>query len=236
MQKLHNTGRFKLLLPYLFAWIGFLTVLIGSSITVEVPGQGVPDGNQEIGPLYRSHSFGQTFVAEYSQLTAIRVRLVPVVPELAEPIILRLRRHAAGTPDLVVVSMPIHDISPMEMTTFSFAPLSLGSGISPITPTLELLLETPTLRPAEGVTGLGGLDTYPDGVLLINDEQREALDLTFQPIYLRRWFDALLPISRMAAGKPGILGWPPFYALLVYGYGYLLLLGLIRLWRTTRQT
>ncbi len=236
MQKLHNTGRFKLLLLSLLPWIGLLVVLIGSSITVEVSGQGAPDGNQKVGVLYRGHSFGQTFVAEYSQLTAIRVRLVPVASELAEPIILRLRRHAAGTPDLVVVSMPIHDIVPAEMTTFSFAPLSLESNIATITPTLEFLLETPTLRPAEGVTGLGGLDTYPDGVLLLNGEQREALDLTFQPIYLRRWFDALLPISRMAAGKPGILGWPPFYALLVYGYGYLLLLGLIRLWRTIRQT
>jgi hypothetical protein len=236
MKKLYNTDRVKLLLAHLFPWIGFLIVLIGSSITFEVSGQGALAGNQEIGPLYRNHSFGQTFVAEYSQLTAIRVRLLPVSPERSEPVTLRLRHLAAGTPDLVVVSMPIHAIVPADMTTFSFPPLSLESGITTITPTLEFFLETPTLAPAEGVRVIAGPDTYPHGVLLVNGEQREELDLAFQPVYLRRWIDVLLPVSHMAAGKPGILGWPPFYALLVYGYGYLLLLGLLKIWRMIRQT
>ena len=230
-KKVDNPDRIKLLFLRLFPWIGFLIVWIGSSITFEVSGQGAPAGSREIGLLYRGHSFGQTFVAEYSQLTAIRVRLLPISPKRVEPVTLRLRHLAAGTPDLVVVSMPIHAITPAEMTTFSFPPLSLESGISTITPTLELLLETPTLPPAEGVTAIAGPDTYSYGVLLVNGAQRAGLDLAFQPVYLRRWFDVLLPVSRMAAGKPGILGWPPFYALLVYGYGYVLLLGLIKIRR-----
>jgi len=236
MEKLYNTGRIKLLFPHLFPWIGFLVVLIGSSVTFEVSGQGAPAGNREVGLLYRNRSFGQTFVAEYPQLTAIRVRLLPVSPDRSEPVTLRLRQFAAGTPDLVVVSRPIHAIVPTEMTTFSFPPLSLGSGISTITPTLEFLLETPKLAPADGVTAIAGPDTYPYGVLLVNGAQREELDLAFQAVYLRRWIDVLLPVSHMAAGKPGILGWPPFYALLVYGYGYLLLLGLLKIWRMIRQT
>ncbi len=231
MEKVYNIGRTQQLLLRISPWIGALIVLLWSSITIEVPGQGAPAGNQEIGLLYRDHSFGQTFVAEYSQLTAIRVRLLPMSPDLSEPVTLRLRHFAAGTPDLVVVSMPIDAITPMEMTTFSFSSLLLSSGTLTITPTLELLLETPTLPPAEGVTAIAGPDTYPYGALLVNGEQREGLDLAFQPVYLRRWFDMLLPVSHMAAGKPGILGWPPFYALLVYGYGYVLLLGLIKIWR-----
>jgi hypothetical protein len=232
----HDINQIRPLLIRLFPWIGFLVVLIGSSITFEVSGQGAPAGSWEIGTLHQNQSFGQTFVVEYPQLTAIRVRLLPVSPDRSEPVTLRLRQFAAGTPDLVVVSRPIHAIIPTEMTTFSFPPLSLGSGISTITPTLEFLLETPKLPPAEGVTAIAGPDTYPYGVLLVNGAQREALDLAFQPVYLRRWIDVLLPVSHMAAGKPGILGWPPFYALLVYGYGYLLLLGLLKIWRMIRQT
>ena len=231
MKKLHTIGRTQQLLLRISPWVGFLIVLIGSSITIEVSGQGAPAGNQEIGLLYRGHSFGQTFVAEYSQLMAIRVRLLPGSPDLPEPVMLRLRHLAAGTPDLVVVSMRVQDIVSAEMTTFSFDPLSLESGSSTITPTLEFLLEAPTLRPAEGVSVIAGPDTYPHGVLLVSGTQRAELDLAFQPVYLRRWFDVLLPVSHMAAGKPGILGWPPFYALLVYGYGYVLLLGLVKIRR-----
>lgn len=47
--------------------------------------------------------------------------------------------------------------------------------------------------------------------------------IAFETGYESRLFDALWPISAMAAGRPGLLGWPPFYALIAYIFLVLLL-------------
>ena len=49
-------------------------------------------------------------------------------------------------------------------------------------------------------------------------------DLAFELLYRSSWFDRALPITQIARSRPGIFGWPPLYALLVYAM--LVVLGL----------
>lgn len=220
---------------HLFPWVGLGVVFLCSSITTATPGQGAPTGDWDIGTLDGEHVFGQTFIPEYPQLTAIQVHLRPRSPDHNELVTLRLRRLEAGTPDLAVVVLPVHALAPDRMTTFAFAPLSLELSPRPGTPPLLFILEASSVGPEHGITVVAGPDTYPQGVLLANGEARDGNDLAFQPVYLRRWFDAILPITWLAAGKPGILGWPPLYALLVYVYGYVLVRVFVQAWYIRQQ-
>jgi hypothetical protein len=79
----------------------------------------------------------------------------------------------------------------------------------------------------------GDRDSYAGGEFFKGNTSVPAIDLAFEPIYRRRWIDSMLPISRMAHGKPNILGWPPFYALLAYTCLLALTFMLTRLWHAT---
>ncbi len=212
----------RLLLERFIPWLGLVVVLLISTQTTTVVGTGPAQRNLVLGKLDQQHSFGQVFVAEQLYLSGIRVLLVPPPGEREDLVTLRLRVYTEGLPDLAVVSLPVHALARQGMTTFAFEPLRLRMTPHPVTTTLQLTLEAPTLPPAYGITVIAGADSYAGGHLLVNGVARTQFDLAFQPLYQQRWLDRLLPISRLAEGRPGLLGWPPFYALLVYGYLYVL--------------
>jgi hypothetical protein len=124
---------------------------------------------------------------------------------------LRLRYAESDLPDLAVSSLPLRALNQRDWTTFKIQPLTLN-----LTTSLRLDIESPNLQQNDWITVIAGPDTYPDGELMANNVRRQSSDLAFQPVYQHRWIDDLLPISRMAQAKPGVLGWPPAYAILAY--------------------
>ncbi len=214
--------RMRWLVWQVMPWLGLAVVLLISTRTTTVVGAGPAQRNLVLGKLDQQHSFGQVFVAEQLYLSGIRVLLVPPPGERDDLVTLRLGVVAAGLPDLAVVSLPVHALARQGMTTFAFEPLHLRMTPHSVTTTLQLTLEAPTLPPAYGITVIAGADSYAGGHLLVNGVARTQFDLAFQLLYQQRWLDQVLPISRLAEGRPGLLGWPPFYALLVYGYLYVL--------------
>lgn len=215
---------------------GAVAILGIASITTEAPGPAPTERNWVIGRLHRDQAFGQTFVAAAPELTALRVLLFAPNAERDDPVTLRLRYAAAPGPDLATVTLPMRDLARQGMTAFPLPPLRIQANPHSAAAPLLFTLEAPTLPPDAGISVIAGPDTYPDGLMLIAGEARPFGDLAFQPLYRRHWIDPLLPISTLAAGKPGLPGWPPLYPLLAYGYLCLLGYGLHRLWQRARET
>ncbi|HEX9440159.1 MAG TPA: hypothetical protein VF909_10770, partial [Roseiflexaceae bacterium] len=55
------------------------------------------------------------------------------------------------------------------------------------------------------------------GLMVRDGQQIPRSDLAFETLYRARLLDRVFPITTIAYGRPGIFGWPPLYALLVYG-------------------
>jgi hypothetical protein len=214
----------------LFAWLGLLLVYLCSSLTTDHPGMAPTQRNWVYGRLDHAHTVGQTFVVEHDDLVALRVLLFANRTERDDPVTLRLRYAESELPDLAEITLPLRALARDGLTTFAFPPLTLRYPPGVVTTTLRLDLAAPTLND-DWVAVLAGPDTYPRGQYFANTRARPHVDLAFQPVYRQRWIDGLLPIGRMAAGKPGILGWPPLYALLAYGYIVVLVQAVMRLWR-----
>ncbi len=215
--------------------LGMLIVLIASSVTVETPGTAPIRRNWVIGKLDRDHVFDQTFVVDQINFSAIRVLLLPSFNDQSdEPVILRLRTENVFAFEVASVTLPVRDLSRQGMTSFTLPAMRIRATPHTITTTLRLTLEAPTIPPAAGISVIAGPDDYPHGEAWINGQPRPDVDLAFQPIYQQRWLDRLAPISKLADGKPGLAGWPPLYALLIYGYAYIAAIGFARLWRRFR--
>jgi hypothetical protein len=220
--------RAGLLLP----WAGLLLVFLLSSQTIDQPGRAPTQRNLNYGRLNREHTFGQTFVVERDGLVAVRVLLFARSNNTGdEPVTLRLRYAEDDLPDLATATLPLRALDRREMTTFSIPALTFDFPPQAITTTLRIELEAPTLPPEAWITVMAGPDTYRDGQLFADGKAKPAVDLAFQPVYQSRWLDPLLPISRMAYGRQGVLSWPQLYALLAYGFGLLLYYALAQLWR-----
>jgi hypothetical protein len=197
-------------------WAGLLLVLLLSSLTTDQAGRAPIQRAWVYGQLNQAHTFGQTFVVERDALVAVRVLLFAGPTNRDDPITLRLHYAGSDLPDLARVTLPLRTLDRHVMTTFAIPALTQDLPPQTLTTTLRLDLEAPTLEPSDWAIVMAGPDTYPDGELFVDGKARPVADLAFQPIYRRRWFDMLLPISRMAHGKPGPLGWPQLYVLLAY--------------------
>lgn len=70
------------------------------------------------------------------------------------------------------------------------------------------------------------VDRVPGGALTVNGRELPSNDLLFQLTSGDRGIDRYLPVSEIAAGKPGLLAWP--HAVLLLAYAYLLaMIGLV---------
>jgi hypothetical protein len=210
-------------------WLGLLLVFALSSLTAEAAGPTPAQRNWVFGRLTHDHTFGQTFLAPPGDMVAVRVLLLANPNDYDEPVTLRLRYAEGELPDLAVSSLPMRALSRKNWATFKIQPLTLN-----LTTSLRLDVAAPTLPQHDWITVIAGPDSYPNGELFVDNQRRHSADLAFQPVYQRRWIDGLLPISRMAQGKPGMLGWPPLYALLAYGCCVLLVYMMAWFWRVGR--
>jgi len=217
---------------HVLMWVGLLLAYAVSNVTSDTPGRAPIQRNWVYGRLSREHTYGQTFVVDRDELVAVRVLLLASPGAGDESVTLRLSYAGSALPDLAVVTLPLRALARHEMTSFMFPPITPAFPPSEMTTTLRIDLEAPTLAPADWVAVIAGPDTYSNGELFADGSARSGADLAFQPVYRGRWFDVLLPITRMAHGKPGLLGWPPFYALMAYIYCLAVARALVWLWRS----
>jgi hypothetical protein len=208
-----------------------LLIFALSILVTERAGTTPAERNYVFGRLSRERSFGQTFAASPGNLVGVRVLLFANTNAREDPVTLRLGYAEGNLPELAIVVLPLHALDRRTWSTFDIPPLALN-----LTTTLRLDIEARTLPPSDWITVMAGPNTYPDGLLFIDDMPHPAIDLAFQPVYQNRPLDDLLPITRMALGKPGLLGWPPLYALLAYCSTMVSAHVFLALWQAVRST
>lgn len=215
-------------------WTGCLLVFVGSVIPQEIVGSAPIRRNIMYGRLTSEHQYSQTFQMEVGTLIGIGVLLFPPVNPSDDLVTLRLGYDIEELSEIAVVSLPQSALNPYGMTIFAVEPFSVTTPESLITSTLRFDIVAPTLPTNQWISVVAGPDTYAGGQLFVDNESKPKYDLAFQPIYRATWFDRWIPLSRVAQGKPGLIGVPFLYALTIYICLFLIALFLLRLWRLIR--
>lgn len=218
MSHRHNS-----LFPLLIALLGASIVLSLASVTDQVAGSGLPadEGAQLVlppGGMAEWH-----FVTETRGLSGIRIWLDRPAPVGAELEVVVGERQLSGLAfEEHIVSL--NTVKPEGTIDLSFPPLRASSSPHVLATIIEVRLKAIALKPGEVI------------VLRAGHEPGSATARpAFQPCYEVRPFDTLWPISRMGAGRPGVFGWPPFYALMAYVFLILLSRVLIAGYRTAKS-
>ncbi len=219
----------RLLIPAgLLCGLGLVIWL--ASIDAPRPGDGQLDRSWVAGYLDDQHRFGQYANLPLEGLTGIRLWVPrPVAPSAGE-LILHLR-PAGGGPDHATARIAVAALAQRGPTDLRFDALHADPLRGDPADALLIELESRGVDRASAVSIMAGRNRYGNGVLIRDGQPLPRADLAFEPLYAARWLDRLLPITSIAQRRPGIFGWPPFYALLFYAL--LLALGwlLVRLAR-----
>jgi hypothetical protein len=160
----------------------------------------------------------QVFMITRPDLLGLSIRLRPAAQSPADlRIPMRLSYADSPAADLISDSLLVQSAKD-GVLTIRFPLLAVASDPRVPTTTLKLTLAIPALPPGTGPTITTRINPQRQGAISIDGRAEPNQDLLITPIYQRRWADQIWPISAMARGKPGLLGWPPFYLLLAYIY------------------
>ncbi len=193
---------------------GFGTTLALATTSRLAPGAAQATRNWPAGPLSDGHTYGQTLRVRPEGLSAVRFWLVPPrAPQGQIALLVRLPERDLTLPP---VELPAAAIGRDGALTFPLPPLPPDPARPAAPVALKLTLEPRGIPRDAAPVVVAGPDAYPDGTLLRDGRPVRAADLAFAALYRSTGFDPLLPISRIAAGRPGLLGWPPLYALAAY--------------------
>jgi hypothetical protein len=223
-------NRPRRLLLWLLAFAGALLVVFVSLI-VTPESDALDDAPGDLAlTMGGIETVRQTMVIGLPELAGVAIR-IPDLGATTQPLSLTLRlRYTAGPPaDLVRQTVRI--AADDGVLTVRFPAIRLSRDPLTTTERLLLILDLPELPPNSGPSFVVRRNTQGNGGLVIDTAAIIDRDLAVAPIYERRWVDAIWPVSAMAAGKPGLLGWPPLYPLLAYLYLVALGCGVGALWR-----
>lgn len=201
---------------------GLVVLLWLATAAAAWPGSAYRDMSRPDEPLFDGHQIGQVVAAPLDRLVAVRLWLRRPANPGNSVIALRVRSLDQGK-DLAAVELPVASIAADGPTTFGLPALAAPPLQINRPETLELVLITGGVAQADPV-GIGvGRNGYGRGLMVRDGQEITDADLPFEMLYRARLLDRFFPITAIADQRPGIFGWPPFYALLVYGV--LILLG-----------
>lgn len=184
----------------LVALAGAALVLLAASLTTMRPGKGVapvPDRTVELTAAVPAEL---TLTTERPHLSRLRVWVTQPVPADGR-VSVALSDAALPLLALARAEVPLSAAGTDGALDLSFEPLRVGS--SPHVPTTTLMVRLSF----DGDAGASlALRAGAEG------------QVAFEPGYETRPFDTVWQISALAQGHSGILGWPPFYALLAYAF------------------
>ena len=195
--------------------VGLAAVLLCASISAPIVGASQPVRNWVAGYLDDGHQFGQIIQPSAHDLVGVRLWLLRPVAPGAGTILLSVRALDGGdtlaTARLAVADLPAHGPA-----TFRFDPVALDRVVTSKPAPVALVLTTQGVERSSAVSVMAGPNGYSNGIMLRDGRENARADLAFELLYRSSWFDRALSITQIARSRPGIFGWPPLYALLVY--------------------
>jgi hypothetical protein len=227
-------ARVRASLPWLLALAGALLIVALSTIVTDEGGMLMEASGDQPLTMGGIRTVGQSMAIAQPELSGVAMR-IPTLGQGSQALSLTVRlRYAAGPPiDLVRQSVSLGAVAGGVLTV-RWAPISPARNPLTATENLNLILDFPKLPPGTGPSFVVRENLQGRGGLTIDGTVIADRDLVVAPIFQRRWADTIWPISAMAAGKPGPLGWPPLYPLLAYLYLVALVSGLAALWQLKR--
>ncbi len=219
-------------------YIRWLTALVGALIvttlstitTLDSEISALAPTDREL-PLGKIKTIEQTFTITRPDLVGIAFPIRSDVQSAADLYIPLHLRYADGSPNDLVSERLLVQAAVGGVITVRFAPITGAHDSRIPTATLKLILNIPELQPDTGPIFTARENHQTQESLTLDGRILPNRTLVVTPIYQRRWADSLWPISAMARGKPGLLGWPPLYALLAYTYLLTLGVGIANLRR-----
>jgi hypothetical protein len=201
-------------LALLLAGLGLILWLASADATRA--GAAYRQAGKPAEPLFDGRRVGQIIVPPLDQLVGLRLWLRRPANRRGGTIALRVRSLEQHK-DLASVELPVAELAEDGPTTFNL-PVLAAAPIQINRPeTLELMLTTHGVDQSDPVgIGVGG-NGYGYGLMVRDGKEIARTDLMFETLYRARLLDRIFPITTIAYGRPGIFGWPPLYALLVYG-------------------
>jgi len=167
-------------------------------------------------PLFDGRHVGQIITPPLDRLVGIRLWLHPPANPRGATIALHIR-SLDQQKDLATAELPVAELAADGPTTFNLPALAAAPLQINRPETLELMLTTNGVDRSDPVgIGVGG-NGYGRGLMVRDGKEIAHSDLMFETLYRVRLLDRIFPITAIAYGRPGIFGWPPLYALLIYG-------------------
>jgi hypothetical protein len=179
-------------------------------------GASYREAGQVLDTLADGRQLGQIVQEPLDDLVGFRLWLLRPSDPGTGMLILRVRSLDQAK-DLAVVETPVSRLAPDGPATFELAPLPVEPTRMHRRETLELTLTTRGVGQAHAISVLASGNRYGYGLMLRDGKENPRSDLLFEMLYRASLFDRLLPITAIAYSRPGIFGWPPLYALIVYG-------------------
>jgi hypothetical protein len=165
-------------------------------------------------PLAGDTRVGQTFVAPMAGLYHIEVSLMPPASDTARPVILHLTAGPAAPADLYTAEFTTAEIDPQGPMGFDFEPIRDSEGRE-----FFFYLESPGTPSNEAARVYYSPNSTLEGAIAIVDGEPVAGDLTFHTMYSLRTRERIgLLLSRMAEGRPYLIGSKAFYVILAIAY------------------
>ena len=165
--------------------------------------------------LSDSHVLGQIFEIEPAQLVGLRVWLA--VPTTPPESIITARLYAYEFKrDIASATLPTTALRSGAASVFRFTAIRADGWPAGKPLTVELRMSTHGVPADLPLVGLGSSNRYSNGLVVYDGHERPREDLAFAALYRGTRIDELLPVTQIATARPGIFGWPPLYALLVW--------------------
>lgn len=207
-----RTSRYFALLYWIAALLS--AALVGVWANVPLPLQTVAVQDQRVRAaalVYGDQSVSQVVAVPRSGLSAIAFWLLNHQRDAPGTITLRVTTPEQPADTLALVSLPFAALPTQQPVRFDLPTFTQAA-----TPVLVFTLQSTDLDRAHALSVLGGDNTYGQGLMLVNGTMRPAEDLAFRAFVGERQGDTILPLSRMAQGRPGLFGQPAFYATIVW--------------------
>jgi hypothetical protein len=213
-------------------WVGSLAVVAKVSLDrLSVPQWGNPIGDSLSPAVAGDLVVGQQFTALLPGLYRIDVTFDRTTASPDRELVFHLKSDPGAPVDLWTSRLAIGDLEADGTYAFEFGPLRDSKGQS-----YTFSVESPTSTPAEAVAIRYGPNTALDGASAYVNGQPVSGDLQFQTFYALRTREKLdLLLSRMAEGRPYLLGTKGFYIGLAVAYGLVLGIFLVQIARSIQQ-
>lgn len=173
------------------------------------------DSTQASWQVYDGSTIGQVLRIEPARLVGLRLWLGSTTEHVNGMLSAQLYSFEHKR-DVAAATVPLNTLRAEQAFDIRFSKIDVENWPADVPLTVELRVSTEGVPESAPITFYGSNNRYANGSVVLDGEQRPSNDLAFATLYPGTWLDRFLPITTIAAFRPGIFGWPPLYGMLAW--------------------